>query len=145
MNNQKNNMVNNMPEGSMVKRFAENPFILTSAVRPSIEGMIVECVLNPGVFSFQNKTWLLLRVAERPKQKEGFVSLPILNKEDNIEILTFSLSDPDLDLSDARMVKYKDKMYLSTMSHLRLVCSDDGINFHEPQNFKTEIFGKGEL
>lgn len=138
-------MVNNMPEGSMVKRFAENPFILTSDVRPSIEGMIVECVLNPGVFSFQNKTWLLLRVAERPKQKEGFVSLPILNKEDNIEILTFSLSDPDLDLSDARMVKHKDKMYLSTMSHLRLVCSDDGINFHEPQNFKTEIFGKGEL
>ena len=78
-----------MPEGSMVKRFAENPFILTSDVRPSIEGMIVECVLNPGVFSFQNKTWLLLRVAERPKQKEGFVSLPILNKEDNIEILLF--------------------------------------------------------
>ena len=134
-----------MPKGSMVKRFAENPFILTSDVRPSIEGMIVECVLNPGVFSFQNKTWLLLRVAERPKQEEGFVSLPILNKEDNIEILTFSISDPDLDLSDARMVKYKGKMYLSTMSHLRLVCSDDGIHFHEPQNFKTEIFGKGEL
>jgi predicted GH43/DUF377 family glycosyl hydrolase len=65
----------------MGKRFDENPIILTSDIRPSMEGMKVECVLNPGVFTFENKTWLLLRVAERPHQKEGFVSFPILDEQ----------------------------------------------------------------
>jgi beta-1,2-mannobiose phosphorylase / 1,2-beta-oligomannan phosphorylase len=39
----------------------------------------VECVLNPGAFRFEGKTWLLLRVAERPLQKEGMVSFPVMN------------------------------------------------------------------
>lgn len=129
----------------MSKRFDENPIILTSDIRPSMEGMKVECVLNPGVFTFENKTWLLLRVAERPHQKEGFVSFPILDEHGNMEIKTFALNDPDLDLSDARMVTYKGKMYLSTLSHLRLVCSDDGRNFYEPKHIPSEIFGQGAL
>lgn len=129
----------------MSKRFDENPIILTSDIRPSIEGMKVECVLNPGVFTFENKTWLLLRVAERPHQKEGFVSFPILDESGNMEIKTFALNDSDLDLSDARMVTYRGKMYLSTLSHLRLVCSDDGKKFYEPTHIPSEIFGQGAL
>ena len=128
-----------------VKRFEENPIIRTVDIKPSLESMKVECVLNPGVFSFKDKIWLLLRVAERPVQDEGFVSFPILDKNGGIEIKKYSLTDPDLDVSDARMVTYKGKMYLSTMSHLRLVCSDDGIKFYEPKDFSTKIFGKGEL
>ena len=129
----------------MGKRFDENPIILTSDIKPSMEGMKVECVLNPGVFTFQHKTWLLLRVAERPYQSVGFVSFPIIDEQGNMEIKTFALTDPDLDLSDARMVTYKGKMYLSTMSHLRLVCSDDGKTFYEPDGFPTKIFGHGAL
>jgi len=129
----------------MGKRFDENPIILTSDITPSMEGMKVECVLNPGVFTFQNKTWLLLRVAERPHQRDGFVSFPILDEQGIMEIKTFALDDPDLDLSDARMVTYKGKMYLSTLSHLRLVCSDDGKKFYEPKNHPTKIFGQGDL
>ena len=123
-----------------VKRFAENPIILTSEIMPSVEGMKVECVLNPGAFTFQNKSWLLLRVAERPHQEEDFVSFPILDEDGNIKILKYATDDPDLDMSDARMVTYKGKMYLSTMSHLRLVCSEDGIKFYEPEGFPTLIF-----
>ncbi|MBC7883943.1 MAG: glycoside hydrolase family 130 protein [Saprospiraceae bacterium] len=126
-------------------RFEENPIILTSDIKPSMEGMKVECVLNPGVFSFQNKTWLLLRVAERPHQEEGFISFPIIDESGNPEIITFNLSDPDLDLSDARMVMYKGKMYLSTLSHLRLVCSDNGKTFYEPNDIESKIFGHGSL
>lgn len=107
--------------------------------------MKVECVLNPGAFTFQNKSWLLLRVAERPHQEEDFVSFPILDEDGNIKILKYATDDPDLDMSDARMVTYKGKMYLSTMSHLRLVCSEDGIKFYEPEGFPTLIFGKGAL
>jgi predicted GH43/DUF377 family glycosyl hydrolase len=102
-------------------------------------------VLNPGVFQFEGKTWLLLRVAERPVQKEGFISFPILQADGSMKILEFDKSDPALNLSDARMVGYKDKIYLSTISHLRLVCSDDGIHFYEPQDFPTKLFGQGPL
>lgn len=126
-------------------RFPENPIILTSDITSSMAEMKVECVLNPGAFTFQNKTWLLLRVAERPQQDDGFVSFPILDEDGNVEILKYAKDDPDLDMSDARMVIYKGKMYLSTLSHLRLVCSDDGIKFYEPDGFPTKIFGKGAL
>jgi beta-1,2-mannobiose phosphorylase / 1,2-beta-oligomannan phosphorylase len=126
-------------------RFDENPIILTSDIRPSMASMKVECVLNPGVFTFKNKTWLLLRVAERPHQVDGFVSFPIINDHGKIEIKTFALTDPDLDLSDARMVTYQGKMYLSTLSHLRLVCSDDGKRFYEVDDIPSMILGKGPL
>ncbi len=129
----------------MSKRFPENPLILTSDIMPSTEGMKVECVLNPGAFRFDSKIWLLLRVAERPIQREGFVSFPIQDDQGAIEILTFSDTDPDLDQSDARMVTYKGINYLSTLSHLRLVCSDDGKKFYEPTDRPTKIFGQGAL
>ena len=96
-------------------RFPENPIILTSDIKPSMAGMKVECVLNPGAFTFDHKTWLLLRVAERPQQEDGFVSFPIMDESGNIEILKYAKDDPDLDMSDARMVTYKGEMYLSTL------------------------------
>ena len=129
----------------MANRFIQNPILTTRDIEPSQLGFVVECVLNPGVFLFEGKTWLLLRVAERPIQTEGVISLPILLEDGTMEILEFSKDDPNLDLSDARMVTYKGKTYLSTLSHLRLVCSDDGIHFHEPTLMPTKIFGKGLL
>ena len=107
--------------------------------------MKVECVLNPGAFMFDGKTWMILRVAERPVQKAGKVAFPILNGNDEFEILEFDTSDPRVDLSDPRYVGFKGTTYLSTISHLRLVCSDDGIHFYEPDTMDTKIFGKGEL
>lgn len=129
----------------MAERFSNNPILTTGDIRPSMPGLVVECVLNPGVFQFEGKTWLLLRVAERPAQKEGMVSFPILREDGSMEILEFEKNDPDVDLSDARMVGYKNKTYLSTISHLRLVCSDDGVHFYEPDHLPTKIFGQGVL
>jgi beta-1,2-mannobiose phosphorylase / 1,2-beta-oligomannan phosphorylase len=129
----------------MANRFVQNPILTTKDIKPSHEGFVVECVLNPGVFTFEGKIWLLLRVAERPVQKEGMVSLPILREGGTMEILEFSKTDPDIDLTDARIVTYKNKAYLSTLSHLRLVCSDDGIHFYEPEGINTKIFGEGPL
>ena len=129
----------------MVQRFAQNPIIHTRDIAPSHSDWIVECVLNPGVFTFENKTWLLLRVAERPIQTDGKVSFPVMKDNGNYEIMEFDRNDKDLDLSDVRMVGYKDKLYLSTLSHLRLVCSDDGITFYEPEDRKSKIFGEGSL
>lgn len=129
----------------MVNRFPDNPILTTKDLQPSQPGMVVECVMNPGVFRFEGKIWLLLRVAERPVQKEGMISFPLMRENGSMYILEYAKNDPHLDLSDARMLGYKGKTYLSTISHLRLVCSDDGIHFHEPAGFPTRIFGKGPL
>lgn len=129
----------------MARRFPTNPILTTTSIRPSRPDFEVACVLNPGVFRFEGKTWMLLRVAERPVQKEGMVSFPVQRKDGSIRVMEFEKSDPAVSLDDARMVGYEGKMYLSTLSHLRLVCSDDGVNFYEPADFPTQIFGLGEL
>ena len=106
--------------------------------------MKIECLLNPGVFRFDNKIWLLLRVAERPEQTEGQVSFPIYNDKGEIEIIRFGKNDPNLDFSDPRVIRYKGTDYLTTLSHFRLVWSDDGKTFHEAPQYNP-IFGKHSL
>lgn len=129
----------------MAQRFLQNPLLTTGDITPSRPDFVVECVMNPGAFQFDNKTWLLLRVAERPPQKEEMVSLPIMRKDGSMQILEFDIHDPKLDTSDPRKYTYNGEMFLSTISHLRLVCSNDGIHFSEPDDYPTKIFGKGEL
>jgi len=92
------------------------------------------------VFRFRDKIWLLLRVAERPVQKDGVITLPIL-RDGEVEILEFDKSEPDLVFSDPRIIIYKGTTYLTTLSHLRLVCSDDGIEFTESGH--SPILGQG--
>jgi beta-1,2-mannobiose phosphorylase / 1,2-beta-oligomannan phosphorylase len=125
-------------------RFEENPLVTPQGMKPSSEGMIVESLINPGVFRFDKKIWLVVRVVERPEQIEGSVSVPEYDEEGEIEILQFDKTDPDLDLHDPRMIHYKGKAYPATLSHMRLMCSDDGKEFSAPKEFK-HIFGHGEL
>jgi predicted GH43/DUF377 family glycosyl hydrolase len=128
----------------IAKRFSQNPLLRPSDIRPSAKGLKVECLLNPGVFQFQNKTWMLLRVAERPEQKDGFISFPVLTPTGATEIIELKKDDPDLEAKDPRVITYKGNDYLTTLSHLRLVCSDDGINFHEPDGY-APLYGHGPL
>lgn len=128
----------------IAKRCNKNPLLKPSDLTPGIKGMEIACLLNPGVFKFQGKTWLLLRVAERPVQQDGVISFPVYNDKGEIEVLSFSADDPDLDATDPRVINYKGQNYLTTMSYLRLVSSEDGINFKDEPNYPP-IFGKGEL
>ena len=128
----------------IAKRNLQNPILKPSDLKPGIEGMEIVCLLNPGVFRMNGKIWLLLRVAERPKQLEGKISFPVYNDKGEIEVLHFDKNDPDLDASDPRVIVYKNNYYLTTMSYLRLVCSDDGVNFYEDPAYPP-IFGKGAL
>ena len=101
--------------------------------------MQVECLLNPGVFRFDDKTWLLLRVAERPEQEPGKTSFPVLDAAGEMEILEFDNSDPKLNRDDPRVINYDGKDFLTTMSHLRLVASDDGIHFREDPSYPADV------
>jgi predicted GH43/DUF377 family glycosyl hydrolase len=128
----------------MADRSKQNPLLNPKDIKPSSKTMTVECLLNPGVFRFDNKTWLLVRVAERPEQAEGWVALPMYNEMGEIEIIGFDKKDPDLDFTDPRVIRHKGKDYLTTLSHLRLLCSDDGIKFYAPLGYNP-IFGKDKL
>ena len=128
----------------IAKRFEQNPLLSPSDIPASREGLEITCLLNPGVFQFEGKTWMILRVAERPKQKEGIISFPILTETGAIEIIEIFTDDPDLDASDARIINYRGVDYLTTLSHLRLVRTDDGVHFYEPENYPS-LVGEGIL
>jgi predicted GH43/DUF377 family glycosyl hydrolase len=115
----------------LAKRFPENPILLPKDIAPSRAGWQVISLLNPGVFTFDGQTCLLVRVAESTLQKEGVIFVPVTNATGNTELIEVPLNDPDLIATDARVVKYKGLDYLTTISQLRLLKSDDGVNFSE--------------
>ena len=49
--------------------------------------MQIECLLNPGVFRYDGKVWMLVRVAERPAQAEGEVSFPLLDAQNRVTVM----------------------------------------------------------
>ncbi len=128
----------------IARRFPQNPLLLPKDITPSELGLQVICLLNPGVFRFAGKVWLLIRVAESIEQKEGFVFFPVINQIGKLEIIEVPLNDPDLVATDARVMNYRGLDYLTTVSHLRLLSSTDGVNFAEEVGIAA-LFGKGEL
>ncbi len=126
----------------IANRHKQNPLLSPKDLKSSNENMIIECLLNPGVFEFNGKIGLLVRVAERTVQKEGIVSVPIYDTTGKLEILNFNLKDSKLDSSDARVINYDSTDYLTTISHLRLLFSDNGTTFYESEEYPA-LFGEG--
>jgi len=126
----------------LAQRFSQNPLLSPSQVTPSQPGLKVECLLNPGVFQLEGKTHLLIRTAERPQAPVGEVHVPMM-ENGRLKIIKWSAGDPLLNTSDPREFKYAGEGYLSTLSHLRLYVSDDGVRFFPaPQG---DLFGNGIL
>ena len=132
-----------MPD--IAQRFPQNPLLRPADAVPSRDGMVVECLLNPGVFRYGGRVGLLLRVAERPAQEEGWVSTPILDphQPSGVAILKIRRDDPDLHYPDPRLFQYQGRTYLTTLSHLRLAWSDDGVHFEVDD--KPTLLGQGAL
>lgn len=127
----------------IANRHPLNPLLSPKDLSASDKSMTIECLLNPGVFEFNGKIGLLVRVAERTVQKEGFLMIPIYNSNGKVELLEFKLDDPKLDASDSRVIKYDGKDYLTTISHLRLLFSNDGVTFKEDKEYYS-LFGEGD-
>ncbi|HLP04490.1 MAG TPA: hypothetical protein VK152_03575, partial [Paludibacter sp.] len=126
----------------IAKRSPHNPLIRPADLVPGIEGMEITCLLNPGVFRMNGKTWLVIRVAERPAQSEDKISFPVY-EDGKFDILAFDKDDPELNLADPRIIRYKGKSYLTTLSYLRFMCSDDDVHFYEDPEFPP-IYGQNE-
>ena len=116
----------------IVERFSENPIITPKDVRPSRDDYEVVGAFNPGATIFNDQIILLLRVAERPKDKADDEQVaPILNPETG-ELEHFRLKnyDPSItDIPDSRSFYVNGEMMLTSISHLRIARSKDGVNF----------------
>ena len=109
-----------------------NPLIKPDQLSPSHDGFRVKGAFNPGAAIFNNEIILLMRVAEDCTPHEGYTAVPYYRFENGkfyADILKKKINDPLLSLKDSRGVAYDGKDYLSTMSHIRIARSTDGINF----------------
>lgn len=128
----------------LAQRFAQNPLLKPADLKASTEGMQIICLLNPGVFRFDGKIWLIVRVAENTAAKEGSIFVPVINEDGKTDIIEIPAEHPELINTDPRVVNYQGLDYLTTLSHLRLLCSEDGINFYEPEGYPM-LVGRGML
>ncbi len=100
-------------------------------VLPSRPDFEVLGVFNPGVARHDGQVVLLLRVAEAPrKMSSGLAAAPIFNAETGrIEIKRWQVTAKGPDVSDPRLVVDDGRTWLTSMSHLRVARSTDGIHF----------------
>ncbi len=119
-----------------VFRSPNNPIIKPKDVKPSRDDLEVIGVFNAGVTRLEDEVVLLLRVAERPINPDVVYRDPdiVLTavydvSEGELVIKEFSKGDPENDFSDPRLIITPKGTYLTSISHLRLARSKDGINF----------------
>ena len=118
----------------IARRFPENPLLMPKDLQACSSDLQIISLLNPGVFRFEGKVWLLVRVAESVAQKQGVILFPVMNGIGKMEIIEIPLNDPELIATDPRVVNYKGLDYLTTISHLRLLSSEDGVHFTEQRD-----------
>jgi len=116
----------------MIRKHETNPIVRPFDVKPSMESYRVQGAFNPGATVFGDEVLLLLRVAEICEPKEGYIRIPKYRFDDGHprpDIIEFKALDPDVKLRDTRSVVYKGREYLSTISHIRIARSKDGLHF----------------
>lgn len=115
-----------------MKRCPENPLITPAMVPPSADGYRVRGAFNPGAIRFGDEILLLLRVAEDCPAPAGEIAVPAVEFRGGRGvpgILRVRRDDPDVRLKDTRGIVYRGRDYLSTMSHIRIARSADGVRF----------------
>ena len=114
-----------------VFRWPNNPIIEPKTVNPTREDFEVVGVFNAGVTRFEGDVLLLLRVAERPISKHPEMELTAVydSAKRQVVIKEFSKNDPENDFSDPRMTITSAGKFLTSLSHLRIARSKDGVNF----------------
>jgi predicted GH43/DUF377 family glycosyl hydrolase len=116
---------------SSTHRAAANPILTPSNVAPSRPDFRVVGVFNPGVIRVSDETVLLLRVAEAPCgiPADEVASPTYDDASRRLVIRTWKRSTPGIGVSDSRVVTVGGDTYLTSISHLRLARSNDGIVF----------------
>lgn len=115
----------------MLKRSLNNPIIIPEDVKPSSPEFDVHYVMNCGVTRFEGDVLLLLRVAEIPKNNDpNLVLAPYFNESSGkVETKHFDKNDDRIHFGDPRFIEAPWDRILTSISHLRVARSKDGIHF----------------
>lgn len=112
-----------------LQRYSNQPILTTQDVKPYGDGFEVLGAFNPAACRFGDEILLLLRVAEAPKPEHGWLHVPIVETVDGESVLTVkTFREPDGPY-DPRVLTLEGQTYLTSLSHLRLARSRDGIHF----------------
>lgn len=122
-----------------ITRNAQNPLIRPEDVKPTRPGFKVEGVFNCGAAIYKGETILLCRVAESAiAPAQGQIAIPIVANQNGLDAIETVVLDKtagnELDFSDSRQVTTRSNgrsaiCYLTSLSHLRVARSSDGIHF----------------
>jgi len=112
-------------------RCPHNPIIRPVDIAPSQKDFEVIGVFNAGVARLGDEVILLVRVAEKPISRHPeIVHAAVYDLErQRIVFKDFSTDEATNDFSDSRLIITPEGTYLTSISHLRLARSSDGINF----------------
>ena len=113
------------------RRAAENPVLTPGMIAPSRPELEVVGVFNPAVARHADEIVLLVRVAEAVRGlKPDEVSAPVFDAgTGRLEIVRWRRNDPGVDASDPRVVVAHGSSWLTSISHLRVARSADGVRF----------------
>ncbi len=114
-----------------IYRSPDNPIITPQDVKPSRPDFEVIGAFNAGVARLGDEVILLLRVAERPLNPAPGVHLAPIYDADRKQVVVkqFAQDTPEFDFSDPRAIQTARSVYLTSLSHLRLARSWDGVHF----------------
>ncbi|OWF84641.1 glycosidase [Yersinia kristensenii] len=117
-------------------RYSGNPLITPQDITPSHPGFKVECAFNAGVTQLGDETIMLIRIAESVISESKDTTLVPLLMEDSghwqVTTRLFRRDDPAYDFSDPRLITDiadPSTVYLTSLSHLRVARSRDGVTF----------------
>lgn len=121
-----------------IRRYEKNPIITVDDVKPFLPDWKVEYVMNAGCHRVGDEILLLLRVAETPPigSDPSFFKAPYYSESNGkVDFRLLNKKDPSYDFSDSRFVlrhneNGKEELrVLTSISHLRIARSRDGVNF----------------
>ena len=120
-----------MTETITPRRAPENPIMTPAMIQPSRPDLKVVGVFNPAVIRHEEDVVLLLRVAESPRENAtNEVTAPVYDAgSGRLEIKRWLRGSKGLDVSDPRIVIADGRTWLTSISHLRVARSADGIRF----------------
>lgn len=99
-------------------------------VQPSRRDLEVVGAFNPAVTRYNGAVLLLLRVAEAPPASADKVAAPVYNVATGaLDTKTWIRSAGGVDTSDPRVTIVDGRTWLTSISHLRIARSTDGIHF----------------
>lgn len=101
---------------------------MVSPSRPDLE---VVGVFNPAAIRHDGDTVLLLRVAEAPRNVPADeIASPVYDaRSGELEFKRWPRATEGLDLSDPRSIAHHGRVWLTSISHLRVARSTDGVHF----------------